>query len=155
MFAFLAAYEVCDYSASLPEMLGDGFHMYLAHHNYAPATRRRPQRRKGIKHLDGISRLPTDDGQALLDDSFDLPQVGGLAYEQRAISEAWEKGLIVRAKVVEAILVGGILEIFAADLHGDHRFIRQDWGKPALPQGIAGLDHLIVLAARQYTVMIK
>ncbi len=61
---------------------------------------------QGIKRLHGIGGLPPDLGQALVDQRFELPEVGGLAGKLRAVGQGGEEVLRVGVKVGEPVLVG-------------------------------------------------
>jgi hypothetical protein len=89
--------------------------------------------------------LPAHLRQPLLDGRFDLPQVGGLADKQRALGQLGKEVALMRAKVRKDLLVGGELEVFAAEFHGDHFFVAQGGRKPAPAQRGGVFDHLIVL----------
>ena len=52
-------------------------------------------------------------------------------------------------EVGKNVLVTTAFEIFAVNIHRDHFFIRQDWGKSTSPQLILLLNHLAVFANDQ------
>ena len=77
------------------------------------ATDRQGQR---INDLHRVSCLPTHLGQPLLNGRFDLPEVSGLPNKQCPVRQLRKEVGIVGAKVGKEVLVGGQLEILAADL---------------------------------------
>jgi hypothetical protein len=89
--------------------------------------------------------LPADLGQSVLNGGFDLPEVGRLPDTERAVPQVGKEVRGVRAEVRKEVLIGGQLEILAADLQRQHFFIAQRWGKSAAPQGVGVFDHLLLL----------
>jgi hypothetical protein len=80
----------------------------------------------------------------MLNPRFDLPQVGSLTHEARALRQCGKEMAIMGAKVSEEVFIGRELEIFAANLHRDDLFVGQFRGKaapsyPLLPNNLGVL----------------
>ena len=96
-------------------------------------------------YLDRVGGLSTDLGQPLLEGGCDLPQVSGLPDKQGTIRQAGKEVGVMGPKVGKEVLVGGQLEVFAAEFHRDHFFITQGGRKAPLPQRVGVFDYLVVL----------
>ena len=83
--------------------------------------------------------------QALLDGRFDLPPGGRLPSKEGTVPQRWKEMAVRGAEVLPNIFVGGQLELFTAELHGDDLFIAQRGQKTALSQGAMGREGLVVL----------
>lgn len=71
------------------------------------------RQRQGVNHLHTGLRLSASLDDQLPDFGFDLPQIGGLAHERRAVTERGKEMAIVAVKIVEEVFIQMVFEIRA------------------------------------------